>query len=475
MKNIFFTWCFVLASFFSFQSNLYAINELISRVPGNYSQKPAYIENVALIAEPHGGYVEQSLYFEYADHGAFPGSKTVEIIHRFELPEGSVVNDMWLWIGDSVMQAVMMDTWTARHIYDSIVVMKRDPAFLSRVGNQYELHVYPLESGKTRKVKMNFITPTKWSGINALAELPLKFLKASASTNMGINLLFRVRENVWDIPRVAEDPAGVFTDLKDTLGIHYKSRWVGGIKLLQTFNLAFGINFSGGTFFSNNVKNIDANYFQFGIVPWQAYNITGGDTVGRQILTALDLSGVNNKNYNTLIPNLKSAIKAGLRQKDKFNIVVAGAGNIKKLSPSWSNYSAEGVDQLLDGFTSSAFGDSVKQNKKPLVVYCDDWATGIWSFTDLLNYADTLKYFTLQAARSSFYKADVVAAYKYGCYDLMTPAESLMVFASLDSLFNRGGRFMGYYDLNRVGKEQNCNALYSLISSCISYRNRHYT
>src|ERR1035437_10408709 len=88
---------------FLISQNIFATNDLVARVPGNYTQAPAYIQNVTLVTEPHGAYVEQSMYLEYTDHNAFPGSQTVEIIHRFELPEGSVVNDLWLWIGDSVM------------------------------------------------------------------------------------------------------------------------------------------------------------------------------------------------------------------------------------------------------------------------------------------------------------------------------------------------------------------------------------
>ena len=361
---------------------------------------------------------------------------------------------MWLWIGDSVMQAKMMDTWTARHIYDSIVVMKRDPAFLSKVGNQYELHVYPLESGKTRKIKMNFITPTKWSGVNAMAELPLKFLKASANTNLGLNLLFRERDDVWGTPYVAEQPAANFVNLKDTLGIQYKSRWVYGVKQLLTFNLAFGSKFQDGAFFSNCVVPNDDNYFQVGIVPWQACHIASSDSVSRHILVGVDLSGVYNKNFSLLIPNLKSAIKTALHQKDKFNIAIAGAGKIKKLSPDWLIYSTQNVDQLLDGFVSSPFGDSIQQTRKPFVVYCDADAANIWSYTDIGNYAVTKSYSSLPSARSTFYKADVVASYDHGLEAVMSITDANSAIASLDSLFLRGGRFVGYFDQNRLGREQ---------------------
>jgi hypothetical protein len=434
--------------------NIFATNDLVAKVPGNYQQAPAYIQNITLVTEPHGGYVEQSMYLEYTDHGAFPGSQTVEIIHRFELPEGSVINDLWLWMGNNVMRAIMLDTWKARSIYDSIVSMKRDPAFLSKIGNQYELHVYPLVSGGIRKIKINFITPTKWFGANATCELPLRFLGASASTTLPVKLLFRERDEIWGTPSVSEIPNTTFSPLVDTLGLIYKSALISNIKNLLSFNLAFTTNFDGGAFFKNNIIPRDLNYFQFGILPWQAFNLTTGDTASKKVIAGIDLSGVYNKNYVTLMPNLKSAIKSGIKQNDLFNIVIAGAGRILPLNSELAPYSASLVDTLLDRFVNSTYGDSIEQSKKPMVVYCDGDAATIWSFPDISTFADTKIYPSLQTANNSFYLADVVTGYDHGHEYVLTTTEADKAIKSLDSLFLRGGRFLTYYDLNRVGYEK---------------------
>ena len=112
--------------FFAVSSNILASNELSVLTSGVGSSRPGYIKQSVLVVEPHGGYVEQSLYLEYTDNNQFPGRSDVEIVHRFELPEGSVINDLWLWIGDEVMQAIMLDTWTATAIYDSIVTNRHE-------------------------------------------------------------------------------------------------------------------------------------------------------------------------------------------------------------------------------------------------------------------------------------------------------------------------------------------------------------
>lgn len=87
-------------------------------------------------------------------HGKFLG-KNVEILHKFELPEQAVVNDLWLWIDDFISKAIIIQRWRAQEIYDSITSFKRDPAFLKIVDNQYDLCIYPLTSGEFRKIKIN--------------------------------------------------------------------------------------------------------------------------------------------------------------------------------------------------------------------------------------------------------------------------------------------------------------------------------
>ncbi len=452
MKKLFCILCLLIAIFISVQTHLYATNQLIARVPGNYTQASAYIQNAVLVTEPHGAYCENSLYLEYADHNAFPGSKTVEIIHRFELPEGSVINDLWLWIGNDIMKAIMLDTWTGRHIYDSIVVMKRDPAFLTKVGNQYELHVYPLVSGSTRKIKINFITPTKWSGINATCEMPLKFLQAGTGRT-DISLLFRVRENIWGSPSIVEDSKVQYSNFTDTLGLDYKYTRISNIQNYPSFNLSFSCDFADGTFFRNNVMPRDDNYFQFGFVPWKIFNLKSADSLSQNILAAVDLSGVYNKNYSTLMPKLKTALKKAMKSGDRFNILVAGAGRVKKLSPRWIGYSADSVDKVIDSFVSSAYGDSVAQAKKPVIAFCDYNASTIWSFTDIANYAVTKQYGNLSSAIPYFTSSDVVASYDHGYESPLSQTTANKAIASLDTLLANGGRFICYFDYNRMGKE----------------------
>jgi len=65
---------------------------------------------------------------------------------------------------------------------------------------------------------------------------------------------------------------------------------------------------------------------------------------------------------------------------DKFNIIIAGAGQVKQLSQKWISYSDISVDSLFDSFIASTYGDSVAKFRKPVITYCDNVASEFWSF-----------------------------------------------------------------------------------------------
>ncbi len=419
---------------------------------GSYGSKPGYIDNATLIVEPHGAYVEQSLYLSYADHYQYPSSQ-IEIVHRFELPANAVVNDMWLWIGDSVMQARILDTWTARAIYDSIVSTKRDPAFLSKNGTKYELHVYPLLSGGFRKIKLNFITPTRWFGTSGTAELPLKLLKDNNALKKPVSVIFREASPIWGTPLLQELPLQPFTALKDSNGYRYTHTTVSDISSLSTFTLGFTTQFTDGFFItSSDVKN-DGTFFQFGFNPGALFGLSV-DPLPRNLLFALDLSGVHNKNFTTLIPRLKELIQAAAKPNDSIAVMVAGAGTIEMLTPVLRPANADTIATILDRFAASTWGAQVAQEKLKHVLYADAYASTCWQYPGLEQLATYKNYTTLTDALKDKQGADIIAAYRHGYEDVgNTTSNYASIITQLDNFFAGGGRFLTYYDFNRVGRE----------------------
>jgi len=447
MKNIH---VLILQFLLSFSTFVFATNDLTVSRPGSSITKPAYMDNSVLVVEPHGGYAEQSLYITYSDHGGFSGYTNVQITHRFELPTGAVINDMWLWIGDSIVQAVMVDTWKARHIYDSIVDLRRDPAYLFKNNNQYELRIFPLTGGSFRKAKINFFVPVTWIKSEPTIELPLKLLNSNNASTKPLNILFRQKEKVWGAPVFPDFPDINFTNAPDTGGFYYLKSYLSNTAGYNSLKLKYSLQFDKGKFFQSGEFYKGLNYFQYSISLKDALNMKI-DSLPKKVLVALDLSGRYNKELNVLIPNLKNALKAALGNNDFFNVLVSGAGKIKLLSNDWLMASPNTIDGLLDNFSKSIFADSVQMNKKIRLFYADKTAVNGWTFSSIDSFAIRSNYPDLLTASNDLKSADVCVSYEHCFYNVPSAADLKKITANLDTFFINGGRFISYFNMD-------CNA-----------------
>ncbi|MBN1448069.1 MAG: hypothetical protein JXA28_09070 [Bacteroidetes bacterium] len=426
----------------------------LSTRTSNYGTKPGYIDDATLIVEPHGAYVEQTLILTYGDHGQFGNSPEVEVDHRFRLPANAVVNDLWLWISNICVRGRIMSTWSARAVYDSIVQSHRDPAFLAKDGNTFELHVYPLTSGSTRKIKLVFITPTMWLGNTAAAELPLKMLMDNNAYLKPLHIVFKVVEKVWGEPTIAELPMQPFGDWKDSAGSSYKTMDLADISELTGLTLGFSMNFPGGYYLGASTQPNDGTYFQFGFDPGALFHLTV-DSTAKRLLVGLDLSGAHCKNYTTLIPSVKQLLSSAAKPHDSIRLLVAGAHRVLPVQPGWMPGRADSINALAGSFATSDWGREIEAEVYPHILYCDDYAVTCWQFPGLDNYATYSEYNHLLSAMQHFHSAGVIAAYEQGYEASGITAKHLEeIISRLDSFFVQGGRFLTYFDYNRIEPER---------------------
>src|SRR5688572_17137389 len=119
MKTLILSFTLLVATY-----NLYGYNQLRVGNPRvtSYTYQGT-IEEASLSVRPKGLFMEYGLYLTFSSKGSAwtKSTDTLEVILNFDLPANAIVHDSWLWIGDSIMKAKIMDKWTAKTIYDSIV------------------------------------------------------------------------------------------------------------------------------------------------------------------------------------------------------------------------------------------------------------------------------------------------------------------------------------------------------------------
>ena len=81
----------------------------------------------------------------------------MEGVYLFPLPEGAVVNDFAMTMGDKMVRGEVLDAQQARDIYNSIVRRRKDPGLLEYVGRGlFRASVFPIPSGGEVKVRLKF-------------------------------------------------------------------------------------------------------------------------------------------------------------------------------------------------------------------------------------------------------------------------------------------------------------------------------
>ena len=82
----------------------------------------------------------------------------VEGIYEFTLPEGAIITDLVLWIGDKRIQGLIMEKEEARRVYDDIVRQRIDPALIEQLTpNQFRLSIFPFPAQGHRRVEFEYM------------------------------------------------------------------------------------------------------------------------------------------------------------------------------------------------------------------------------------------------------------------------------------------------------------------------------
>ena len=429
--------------------SVFATNSLSIRKDHTHGSYPAYIDDATLVVEPMVGFASVSLILSYADHGQFPGND-VEVVQSFELPKDARVNDLWLWIGDSIMQARVYELPKAQHIYDSITSFKRDPAFLSLSHGQYELHVYPLASGKFRKVKLTMQVPMTWVGAQPRVALPLALLKSNNLARKPLRFLLRS----GNMPCRNPDLLGVagfrLPDQVDTLGYTYQATTLPDIGSLDRLDLTFEAGFSDGSLYQTD-KKLSGNRFAFGFYPGDFFPLSANVKGKGKVLVGLDLSGDYEPEMETFSTRMQDLVGGMLAAGDSLKLMVSGASRLETYpATGWSIGGIAGINALLEQFRNGNLFAAKKERQPPRLLLTDKEATNCWGFNGLEQVSRLTTTTTgIMNALDKFRDADVVASYGQGYEEHLTSDNADAVQAALMPFFERGGWFLTYIDFNR--------------------------
>ncbi|MGH1433770.1 MAG: T9SS type A sorting domain-containing protein [Lewinella sp.] len=170
----------------------------------NYSPHGLFTD-LDLVISPQGVYTEVEVY---ATISSMPGDTwwpISEILWQFDLPAKTIVHDSWLWVEDEIIKADIIDYWTAFTTYEDIVDRNQDPSFLYILpDNRYEIRIYPMFEGESRRIKMSFLVPATWSRTQVTQDILLSMFQSTDHPPASVSVAVAVDEQ-WGVPRLNMD------------------------------------------------------------------------------------------------------------------------------------------------------------------------------------------------------------------------------------------------------------------------------
>ncbi|MGE5393229.1 MAG: VIT domain-containing protein [Candidatus Saccharibacteria bacterium] len=311
------------------------------------------IEEASLTVRPKGLYMEYGLYLTFSPKGSYwtNPQDTLEVTLNFELPENAIVNDSWLWIGDNIIKAKLLDRWTASAIYEDIVKRRRDPSILMKQSaTQYELRVFPMAGNQTRKVKINYLMPMTWSKTNVAASLPTEILNSSLY-KPSVFPVYTWTNEEWKLPAISGNSDIKFVSKNDeTLG-DYQVALIPSSVYENNNNLK--VNFSApllnGIYFSPYQQTAQGEgIYQLAIFPDQFFNAT----VNKKTAILIDYDASNaNITSKELLNSIKNEMLQNLSAKDSFNLIFSNL-SIKRYSNQWIAASSENIETAFNSLNN---------------------------------------------------------------------------------------------------------------------------
>ena len=305
----------------------------------------ATITEAQIFVRPKGIYMEYNIYMTYSAASTQMNNSydTTEIVHYFNLPNNAIVTDSWLWVGDVIVKADLLDKWSATQIYEGIVKRNQDPSILTKVGvNDYQFRVFPLVGGKTRKVKLTVLIPIDFNNDRVTAEIPVNIFALSKVALQKYTLAF-MDVNGWQNPSFNEKNNLVYKTKTDSIVGKYTITEV-PYKKEMTSSISYNNPMTDGIYVAKYANGKD-NYYGLAL---QASKIYISKAKPKKLTFAIAHDDSKTSTiWTKMLPQLKQQILKNLSSKDSFNLIYS-TFSAAKYSKTWLSASSSNVDKAIN-------------------------------------------------------------------------------------------------------------------------------
>ena len=271
---------------------------------------------------PRGAFLEMTIELTVSydfNSWYFKNYDELEFMWEFTLPDQASVTGFWLWQEDSLLQATLMDKWTAELLFSEVSSPVRNPALLTRSFADregqvyYNVRLYPVTRAVKRTFKLEYLLPARPTNETLRVWLPITQLTSRLSPGAReLKIHFKSSEPPEllgaDAGSGSFNPAAGCWDY--TIRLDYD----------MFVELIYPTPIEGKHFFSTFEKNGEA-YYQLAVYPPEQEV----QRTPRNFLILVDFNRFNTKGLDgeLVLMLLKETMQQALTEHDSVNILVA--------------------------------------------------------------------------------------------------------------------------------------------------------
>lgn len=310
-----------------------------------WNTSPGNIDEVQITIAPKGVYTEMDVYLTFSE-GAnqFSPGDLLEVVYNFSLPDHSMVIDSWLWIDSIIVKADHIDRWTASEIYEDIVGRRQDPSILFKQSqNDYQLRIFPMAQGTSRKVKMTFLLQNGWFNGNAVTKLPTHLFNPSFEAVPKIDLRVYL-EDFWNTPKFLNHSSIQFGPMQtDAIG-RFRQATIPEELIYSNLSLEINPLANNGAILTTFPED---KTYQLVFFPSRAFAFEDLNPKKLAILIDYNANNSRNNTINDVLDIIFAQLQNSLSPLDSFNLFISDL-NIEPISPNWLPANETSIERLRE-------------------------------------------------------------------------------------------------------------------------------
>lgn len=248
----------------------------------------------------------------------------IEGLYVFPLPEGSAISDFTLFVDGVEVMGRILEKEEARRIYEDTVRKQRDPALLEYVGRHtFRARIFPIPPKGEKRVTLRYSELLHSEAQLVRYTYPLNTERFSSKPLEEVSI--HVDIHTKDPLRALYSPSHEVAFVRD--GEHHAE--IGyeayNIKPDRDFELYYSVASQDLGLSLLSFKEADEDGF-FLLLAAPKFQVTGQDTVAKDVIVVLDVSGSMRGAKLKQAKDALNYILNHLKEEDRFNIIAFSTG-----------------------------------------------------------------------------------------------------------------------------------------------------